>query len=79
MKKQKISSIPRTIEDLSKVAADLTFQLGKLAYQISVHETEAQELKKQLLEINLEGAERNKLDAAFAKEDVANKEAASGK
>lgn len=64
MKKAKANpTIPRTIEELKNVASDLTFRLGQIEYQVSVFQTDAKSLKEQLVVINQEGAERNRLDA----------------
>ena len=54
---------PRTLEELTKAYSDLAAQHGNLDYQRRCLEMETQRTWQQMLNINQEAAERQKLDA----------------
>jgi hypothetical protein len=65
MKKQGINlaaKTPRSLEELQKIAGQLTFEYGNSKYQEYVHAKEADRLAESLELINAEGAARNDLD-----------------
>jgi len=61
---------PREIPDIQKELNQESWALGQLEYQIYVLKHSAAQKNKRIEELNYEGAERNKLDAA-AKEAAA--------
>lgn len=59
--------VPRTMEEINKAYSALVSELGQAEYQVYVHSTNATSLKKQILDVNLEANQRQKLDEEKAK------------
>lgn len=68
MAKTKIPNVtvPRALDDIMKDSNELLFKLGVANYRINVHTQEAKEITEQLIKVNYEAAERNKLDSELA-------------
>lgn len=57
---------PRTLEELTKIAQQLTFEIGNAQYQAFVFTQEAERLSVKLRQINQEGRDRQELDKKAA-------------
>lgn len=57
---------PRSEADIRKEYADVALAAGQAQYQVYVYQRELDKLNLQLLNLNNEGAERQKLDRAAA-------------
>lgn len=69
--KLKVTSVPRSIEDITKEYVDIKNRLADSQYQVYVFKREADAASKRMLELNQEGAERNRLNAEIEKEVAA--------
>lgn len=71
-KKTKIPNItvPRALEDIMKESNELLYKLGVAKYRVDIHTKEAEEITEQLVKVNYEAAERNKLDAELKAEET---------
>lgn len=70
-KKKKVQEVqPRQMNEINKDYAILVAKLGQTSYQKFVLEREEQRLNAALLQINNEGAVRQKLDQDAAKQDA---------
>jgi hypothetical protein len=64
----KASSVPRSIEDITKEYVEMKNKLADCKYQVYIFELEVADACKRMLELNKEGAERNTLNAEIEKQ-----------
>lgn len=57
------SRSPRTLEDLQKAYQQIAFKLGEAQYLVNTYSAEVKKLSDELLRINNEGADRQRLNA----------------
>lgn len=62
------NAVPRSSKELQDICNQLLVAVGKAQYHKSLLEEELKNLTSQLMAINNEGAERQRLDAAAAEE-----------
>lgn len=72
--KQKVSikpKVPRTTEELTKAYQDLAARAAQSQYLVYVHTRALEDVNEQMMAVNQEAAERQKLDkAALPKENT---------
>jgi hypothetical protein len=73
-KKKQGPSVPRSIEELNKELNQESWALGQLEYQTFIIEKAIKEKLYKMEQLNLEGAERKRLDAVAANTPAETKE-----
>ncbi len=65
-------NVARSMDEINQDYARALGEAGQKQYVITVVQRELEELNKKLLSLNLEAAERNKLDAAAKPQETTN-------